>query len=197
MKKILDNILTATLVFWIVSVNAQSEKLTVGGLYLTSSDFQAQKLSFQIDCNNSSDKIRTREVLGSSSGYILANGQKHVFDKNKVYGYRNCKNKSYRFYKNEAYELIDTVGFYIYYHYRSATVNQGKGLVKMDEYFFSDHPDTEIKLLTIGNLKNAFPTRQDFHYALDSHFRSDKELIAYDSFNKEYKIKHLFNLYSK
>ena len=72
-------------------------------------------------------------------------------------------------------------------------VNKGKGLVKTDEYFFSVHSDSDLKPLTIVELKNAFPTNQNFHYALDSYFRSDRELIAYDSFNKEYKVKHLFN----
>ena len=193
MKKIFVHLIVAIIVLVATPAHAQSKPGSTAGLYLSSTDFRDQKLTYQIDCNSNGDKIRTNEFLGSSSGYVLVNGQKHVFDKNKVYGYRSCRNKSYRFYKGEAYELLDTAGFYIYYLYRPEVVNKGKGLVKTDEYFFSIHSDSGLKPLTIVELKNAFPTNQNFHYALDSYFRSDKELIAYDSFKKEYKVKHLFN----
>ena len=118
---------------------------------------------------------------------------KHEFSKRKVYGYRNCQNKTYRFYNNEAYLLIDTAGFYIYYQYRPEESVKGKGLIKKDEYFFSKNANADLQLLTIDNLKNAFPENHRFHYAMDASFRSDKDLIAYDSFTKTYKVKYLFN----
>jgi hypothetical protein len=175
------------------TANAQNKISATGGLYLTANDFEQQKLTYEIDCSNANDKIKTNEFFGSSTGYVLSKGEKHAFSKKKIYGYRNCQNKNYRFYNGEAYLLIDTTGFYMYYQYRSEEQVKGKGLVKKDEYFFSRSADGNLQPLTIANLKNAFSDNHPFHYALDASFRSDKDLIAYDSFTKEYKIKHLYN----
>jgi hypothetical protein len=175
------------------TANGQGKMLSTGGLYLTANDFQQQKLTYEIDCSNANDKIKTNEFFGSTTGYVLSKGEKHEFSKRKVYGYRNCQNKTYRFYNNEAYLLIDTAGFYIYYQYRPEESVKGKGLIKKDEYFFSKNANADLQLLTIDNLKNAFPENHRFHYAMDASFRSDKDLIAYDSFTKTYKVKYLFN----
>jgi len=173
--------------------NAQNKTVSLtGGLYLTANDFEQQKLTYVIDCGSEGDKIKTNEFLGSATGYVISKGEKHEFSKKEVYGYRNCKNKNYRFYNGEAYLLIDTAGFYIYYQYRSEENVKGKGLVKKDEYFFSKNAGSDLQLLTIANLKKTFPENNTFHYSLDANFRSDKELVAYDDFLKGYKVKYLF-----
>src|SRR5271154_7067171 len=138
------------------TTNAQNKNAVTGGLYLTSNDFQQEKLTYEIDCSNANDKIKPNEFFGSSTGYILSKGEKHEFNKKKVYGYRNCENKTYRFYNGEAYLLIDTAGFYMYYQYRPEEHIKGKGLIKKDEYFFSKNADGDLQLLTIENLKNSF-----------------------------------------
>jgi hypothetical protein len=175
------------------TASAQGKTSVTGGLYLTSNDFQQQKFTYEIDCSNANDKIKPNEFFGSSTGYVLSKGEKHEFNKKKVYGYRNCQNKNYRFYNGEAYLLIDTASFYIYYQYRQEEHVRGKGLIKKDEYFFSKNADGDLQLLTIENLKNSFPENHNFHYAIDASFRSDKDLMAYDSFRKNYKIKYLYN----
>ena len=174
------------------TANAQSKTSVTGGLYLTSNDFQQQKLTYQIDCSNAKDKIKPNEFFGSSTGYVLTKGEKHEFNKKKVYGYRNCENKNYRFYNGEAYLLIDTASFYIYYKYKSEENIKGKALIKKDEYFFSKNANDDLQLLTIENLKNSFPDNHRFHYALDANFKSDNDLIVYDSFQKVYKVKYLY-----
>lgn len=168
-----------------------------GGLYLTATDFSSQKLTYEINCANAGDKIRTHALLASPKGVIWSGGEKHAFDKNKVYGYRDCDSKSYRFYHQEAFLIVDTVSFYIYYQYRQEENVKGKGLVKKDAYFFSTSPEGALKELTIANLKASFPGNHAFHYALDANFRTDKELTAYDSYSKTYKLKYLFNQSNK
>jgi len=186
------------LVFAIISVagrtaNAQNRTASSSaGLYLTASDFEQQKLSYAIDCSNGNDKIKTNEFFGSPSGYVITKGEKHEFSKKDVYGYRNCKSKNYRFYNGEAYLLVDTAGFYIYYQYRLEENVKGKSLIKKDAYFFSKTPTGDLQLLTIDNLKSTFAANSSFRYALDANFRSDKDLLAYDSFGKYYKVKYLF-----
>jgi hypothetical protein len=175
------------------SANAQGKTSVTGGLYLTANDFQQQKLTYEIDCSNGKDKIKANGFFGSSTGYVLSKGEKHEFNKKEVYGYRTCENKNYRFYNGETYLLIDTAGFYVYYQYKSEENTKGKGLIKKDEYFFSKSANDGLQLLTADNLKNSFPGNHRFHYAIDANFKSDNDLIAYDSFQKVYKIKYLYN----
>jgi hypothetical protein len=173
--------------------NAQSKTPVSGGLYLTSDDFKKHNLTYEIDCSNAKDKIQLNEFFGSSTGYVISKSEKHKFNKKKVYGYRTCQNKNYRFYNGEAYLVVDTACFYTYYQYRSEELNKGKELIKKDEYFFSKNADGDMQPLTVDNLKSAFPDNHRFHYALDANFKSDKDLIAYDRFQKNYKIKGLYN----
>ncbi len=175
------------------SVIAQSKIKFNSGLYLTANDFQQQKLTYEIDCSNASDKIKVNNFLGSSTGYVLAKGEKHSFDKKNVYGYRDCKNKAFRFYNGNEYQIIDTAGFYMYYQYMPEEINKGKAPVKKDEYFFSKNADGNLELLTMDNLKKAFPYNNNFHYALDANFKADKDLLVYDTFQKNYKVKYLFS----
>jgi hypothetical protein len=190
-------ILALSLTIGLCNAFAQSKQNTTSGIYATPLDFMNHKLTYQINCSNSKNKMRLNDFFGSSTGYVLSNGEKHVFDKNKVYGYLSCSNKNYRFYQLSSYQILDTAGFFIYYQYQQEEINKGKEPVKKDEYFFSTTSNGPIKLLTIDNLKNAFPGNAKFHYALDETFRSDKELIAYDNFRSCYKIKYLYNEYLK
>lgn len=162
------------------------------GLYTSPSGFINHTLSYAFDCSSHKDKLHLNDFLGGHKGYVEINGQKHVFNKQDVYGYRNNKG-DYRFYNNSDYRIIDTAGFYLYYQYEQEERVKGKELVKTDEYFFSKGADGRLQLLTIENLEKAFPGNTRFHYAIDETFKSDKDLIAYDSFLNTYKIKYLFN----
>jgi hypothetical protein len=163
------------------------------GLYLTANDFVHHKLTYEIDCHHSQDKLKINELFGPSHGYVIYKGEKFSFDRNKIFGYRSCQNKNYRFYNNEIYQIVDTADFYMYYQYKSEEQTKGKGLVKTDEYYFSKNGVDNIQLLKTANLIKAFPENAWFHYALDANFKSDKDLIAYDPSLGIYKIKYLYN----
>jgi hypothetical protein len=163
-----------------------------GGLYASFVDFQQGRLTYPIDCENSEDRLKLNDWFGSSRGYIWSHGEKHSFDKNRVYGYRDCKKVYHRFFQGEAYRILDTTGFYLYYRYGQEEINKGKGLIKTDEYYFSTCGDGTISRLTSQNLQAAFYRNPRFQYALDASFRSDQELIAYDGYQKTYKIKYLY-----
>lgn len=162
------------------------------GLYSTADDFQQQKITYALDCSNGKDKLKLNDLFGSSKGYIISKGEKHSFTKRSVYGYRTCKNENYRFFKNTAYRIVDTAEFYIYYRNMQAGPNKGKGTLRADTYFFSTQANNTIQLLTLDNLKKAFPGNRSFQYALDAHFRSDKDLAAWDAYGKTYKVKYLY-----
>src|SRR5579863_10263435 len=93
------------------TIAAQSKTISTGGLYLTSQDFETHHLTYEYTGDDAQNKLVLRNFFGSSKGFVISNGQKHVFDKNQVYGYRDSQGKIYRFYQGEPYLLVDTVSF--------------------------------------------------------------------------------------
>ncbi|MBS1567205.1 MAG: hypothetical protein JST39_22670, partial [Bacteroidetes bacterium] len=77
--------------------------------------------------------------------------------------------------------------------YRAQQGSGGKGWVKLDEYYFSTTADAPLQLLTIDNLKKAFPGNHRFQYEIDAVCRTDKELVDYDVYTKTYRVKYLFS----
>jgi hypothetical protein len=104
---------------------------------------------------------------------------------------------NYRIFHKSSYRVVDTAGFYLYYRYIQFEQIRGKGLIKMDEYYFSKDSNSDIQPLTIENLKRVYPENHRFHYDIDAHFRSDRELMAYDPFTNMYKLKYLYMQSSK
>lgn len=186
-------ILSMLFLFWTGGLlPAQKLPKDPGGLYSSWSDFVNHKLTYPTDCLSSKDKLKVNDFFGASTGYVVRNGEKFTFNKNEIYGYRTCDRKNYRFYYNEAYQILDTLGFYLYYHYKSVEMAKGKGLVKTDLFYFSRTGSGDLQLLTLDNLKNAFPDNASFQYALDASFHSDRDLAAFDGNQKVYKVKYVY-----
>jgi hypothetical protein len=192
MKNLLVVITMAVMISLAQEGNCKLNQANTGGVYSSFSDFLNHKLVWEVDCNDEKSKLKLNDLFDSPNGYVLINGQKHVFSKNQVYGYLNCKNESYRFYKNSSYKVMDTAAFFLYYQYKTEQAVKGKGNIKTDEYFFSVKGNDPIQPLTVENLKNSFPENHKFQYALDAMFKSDKELLAYDNILKMYKLKYLY-----
>jgi hypothetical protein len=101
-------------------------------------------------------------------------------------------NKNYRLYEKKSYQILDTAAFYLYYRYQNRDKPKGEALMKTGVYFFSRDAGSPIELLTADNLKRAFPDNHSFHYAIDAQFKTNDELIAYDSYSKCYKLKYVY-----
>jgi hypothetical protein len=108
-------------------------------------------------------------------------------------GVQQKDGKYYRSYENKAYEILDTASFYLYYRYQYKDKPKGEGMIKTGVYFFSKDAAGPIELLTLANLKKAYPDNHAFHYAMDAQFRNDQELAAYDPYAKCYKIKYVYS----
>ena len=102
------------------------------------------------------------------------------------------ENKKYRVYENNNYQIIDTSVFITYYRYMNSDKPKGAAFIKEGKYFFSQHAASPIQLLTSENLKNTFPENLPFHYALDAQFKSNQDLMAYDSYCGCYKLKYVY-----
>ena len=109
-----------------------------------------------------------------------------------IYPVQKGTKGNYRIFHKSSYRVVDTAGFYLYYRYIQFEQIPGKGLIKMDEYYFSKDSNSDIQLLTIENVKRAYPENHRFHYDIDAHFRSDRELMEYDPYTQMYKLKYLY-----
>src|SRR5580700_7851490 len=106
--------------------------------------------------------------------------------------YREAKGKSYRVYKNQVFEILDTAAFTTYRRTALEPGAGGKGFATVTRYYFSRKGSGVVELLTIKNLEDAFPANVRFHYALESYARNDAGLMGYDPYLKSYKLKYLF-----
>jgi len=177
-------------------VSAQTFAAGKSGLYLTAADFVQNKISYEINCSGN-DKLQVHALFGSSTVTVVQNGQKKAFPKKQLYGYRDCHNRNYRFFNGDAYLVTDTAGFFVYSATKTEAGPHGKGWVKSDKYYFSTGGDAPLQLLTIDNLKKAFPANHRFQYELEGVCKTDKDLVDYDVYTKSYRVKYLFSQSTK
>lgn len=160
------------------------------GLYLTAQDYAHKKLSYSNEGSTGAYKIRIAPIFNKDRVQVIQNGEKHIFFQFDLFGYRGKNNQDYRFFKDQQYKIVGTSFFYLYT--RVVSVDEGKIHYKKTNYYFSKQPDGNIMDLTVENLKKAYPDNHKFQDLLDVYFRSDDELKWYDSFNKMYKVEHIF-----
>src|SRR5882762_1188231 len=99
--------------------------------------------------------------------------------------------QGYRTIGKEKFRIIDTTGFYLY---RINKLVQGEKIARpQDVYYFSTGPEAPMLKLTLDNLEKTFAGNARFRYALEAHFHSDRQLIAYDPWLKTYKLKVLYS----
>lgn len=95
--------------------------------------------------------------------------------------------------KNEAYTMLNKEGTVLLYKYQHLAHSPKEAEKYAPAYFFTTKSSDVLKSLTKDNLKKAFSENHPFHDALDATFTSDKDLIAYDSFHKMYKVNWLLH----
>jgi hypothetical protein len=189
MKKSALTILFAACVAGAFSQNASSAKV---GLYKNEDDFSVHKLSYEMDCGSKENTIKANNFFESPVVTIQTNQKKYVVSKKDFFGYRDCKGKDYRFYKNQLFEIVDTVAFNVYRHTALEAAAGGKGYKTVTRYYFSKKRDDLIEVLTVKNIEEAFPQNIRFHYAVERYTGNDMGLMDYDPYLKSYKLKYLF-----
>jgi len=176
-------IIVPLIALFILNVSAKSQSV---GLYLTVQDYLSHKLSY----GTGSDKIKISGLFGSSSVVLTHDGKKEVFPKNEIFGYSK-DGQDYRFFNNVEYHILSTKGLFIYS--RSILVQQGKGPKPTEQDYFSSGLSDAILPLTIANIKSVYAKYPKFTYAVESLFKNDGDLAAYDTYNKQYKIAWLYS----
>ena len=133
--------------------------------------------------------MQLNEFLDGKNVSLVYQGKKLTLPKSELFGYR-LHNQNFRFFHNEAYTIVDTAGFMLCK--KEKLTQHGKGYMPVETYFYSVNLNQPIQELTIENLWNSFPGQAGFRYSIQSNFRQDSDLAAYDKFAGQYKIKYLY-----
>lgn len=191
MKKINLLVVVAGLFAFSPAATAQKDS---SGIYKTAEDFQNKKLSYAINYKKEKHKIKDNILFNADKIIVRHNGEKYTLVKSETYGFKNVKGVVFRFVDNKNYKVLNTGEPILIYVYDN-TVHSGKNASNKPyqwEYYFSKDAASPPQALTLTNVKATFPENHQLHDALDAQFKSDKELYAYDSFHKMYKLNWIY-----
>jgi len=185
-NKIWVSILTGLAIIGTSPVSSQNSG---SGIYVNAGDYSKDNLSYSYDCK-SNGKIKLHHFFSCKHVDVIVAGKKIRLNKDSIFGYHNCKNEDYRFYKtyDEEYRILENKGITIYISYVRISPYNSKGIQLAPAYFFSRTIDSEILPLTIQNLKKAFRDNMKFHDMLDVEFGGGEALSVYSVTDKMYKV---------
>ncbi|HEY4875433.1 MAG TPA: hypothetical protein VIH86_07670 [Puia sp.] len=192
MKKLMKVFFMLSFAMYFNLAFSQTTSLSSVGLYKNEDDFNSHKLTYESNCSSTQHAIKTNNFFASQKLIVKTNDKKVVLLKKDFFGYHSCNGKDYRFYKNQALEIIDITSFYLYKYTGLEPGAGGKGYATVTRYYFSKTGKSDVQSLTVANLEETFSDNAKFRYALENYSRNDKSLMDYDSYGKMYKVKYLF-----
>lgn len=164
----------------------------ISGIYLAVTDYIDKKLAYASECSTDNETIKLNEFFNKSYIIIGHHGNKYKLKKSEIFGYKDCNEREYRFYKNNEFEIAESRKMVIYA--TTQDVPNTKGFTIAHLYYFSTALDGKIMALTIENLKNTYPDNYKLIDMLDSYFKDDHIISEYDAFNKMYKVNYLLEV---
>jgi hypothetical protein len=187
--KTLNRLLLVVVTFFTLTQTSSAQNES-GGIYKTAYDFQQNKLSYALN-DKSKDKIKD-ELFKESKIKVVHDGKTYVLDKNNTYGYKNPAGEVFRFVDNKEYRVLNPGESLILYVYYDIVSSDKGSFFTHSDYYFSPDASSGLQPLTKENLKEAFPNNSKFHDALDVYFKTDKDLVAYDSAHKMFKLNKIY-----
>jgi hypothetical protein len=187
-KKTIKGYIAIAVITLISSVSLYAQK---SGVFRTYSDYSIGKMEYGIDCATEKHKIILNDFLGKDFITVVHEGKRYDLKKNEIWGYQMCDEKVIRFQGKEHFQLQDKGVLWIYIQQNVQSGNPKTGSSKsITTYYYSKSGDTEIKELSLLNIKATYPDNHMLHDAIDTQFKSDASLNEYDQFHKNYKINH-------
>ena len=170
-----------------LALNAQTE---CSGVYLTAEDFVAGNRLPATDGRPRSGKAE-EQVFNSKYIFVNQGDYHYKMYARDVYALQSCEGTIVRVYNDNYYNVLNPGEKILLY----VVINPpfSKGEVWTRNYFFSKDAASEIRDLTLENLKSAFSGNPAFLEAVNSQFRSDRDLLAYDAIKKCYKINSAYS----
>jgi hypothetical protein len=164
--------------------------LTFGqaGVFIMVDEFETNKPAFVLPCDSNNVKIKPNPLFHRASIIVQSGKTKREFDKNKIFGYRDCDGSVFRLVGGNAYRIINTDVFFIYE--QESIRNKSSEMEKV--YYFSTSAGTALIPLTMHALQNHFPESHRFHDILNSHFKNDADLIRLDKGTNRYTLIRLY-----
>ena len=182
-------------IMFLIAANFVFAQNHTSGIYKSSEDYKEGKFINEINCNSSSDKIKLNHFL-TKNYIVIVKGKNEIrLNKDSVFGYRDCKQNEYRFYKNynHEYKIVENKNIVIYIADMPVPTSDGRRTQLVPTYFFSINLQEEILPLTATNLKKAFPQNIKMHSLLDLEFFEGKNISTYDDIHKMYKVNFLLS----
>ncbi len=163
------------------------------GIYMNAGDYSAGHLSYAVNCDSAAGKIRLNHFLAKKYVNVIQGNKKIQLKKDSIFGYRNCVGKEYRFFKNndQEFQIVENKTIVIYIADVPVVSTTGKTGQMVPHYFFSITLGSDIFPLTLIDLKMAFPGNIKFHDLLDVEFNNSKDISAYDTGHKMYRVNYL------
>lgn len=84
------------------------------GLFMSVSDYYNHQLSFPISCKSKRKPIKLHKYVARGYVTLRFHDSKYKFRKSAIFGYQNCDSQAFRFFLDDAYEILNTRGFWIY-----------------------------------------------------------------------------------
>lgn len=165
------------------------------GVFLSYSDFKKKKLTYKTDCKKEKNKFRMHDLFPKPSFDIIHKGVKHTHQKKDVYAYQDCEKGIYRFFEKEVYKIEEPGKIYIYS--REVPNAQSKSPANTTVYYFSREPQGNIEVLSIDNLKKAYPENTKFHYLLDHSQNDNGSIEQYEASHGSFKVNLIYALSSE
>lgn len=172
--------------------NSYKAQINTEGLFITAADFNSGKLSYKKN-SDKKYKLKLHEFANTSIIKLLINDSTITLKKDSIFGYRDKRNKIYRFYKNTKYQIINPNEKTLLL-YSSITLGGQKNTQTQINYFFSLDANSPVYKLTKCNLKTIFLNNPSFKDLLDIYFACDKTLTDYDSYSKTYTLNKIEKL---
>jgi hypothetical protein len=190
-KKPLYGIVIAFTLMQLGIFNSELKAQNALGIYLSANDFANNKLSYE---KNSNEKCKIKIHSASFNSHIKVTcGETTLqFSKDSIFGYKDHENIAHRFYDKKVYEVMNPGANILVYKIRIA------GKTKYEQatynYYFSKEAKAPILPLTIKNLETSFSENQMFIDFLEVHFKTDGDLLEYDTNHVMYKVNYLLEL---
>lgn len=155
------------------------------GIYLTSNDYCINRLCYPHFANKRT-KPSDDDLLCSRHLLIDRDGKSFKIDQKDMYAIACSDGQIIRLYHDGHYILLDPGEALLIY--KVIAFPAAKGDCPKTIYYFSKDAASNVERLTLDNLRQAFTDNHKFEQALDTQFRSDSDLCAYDQVHHRYKL---------
>lgn len=173
------------------ALNAQQ----IVGIYLSDCDFIQNKLSY-IKYGKIKFKIKPHDFYYKPYVSVKTKDSVFTFSKDSIFGYKDDDGKTYRFFEEKVYPLLNPSENILLYK-QVTKIGEPKYQQIVVHYYFSKNPSSPIIPLTILNLEIYYQDNKYFIEFLEIYFKSNSDLAEYDYNHKIYKLSRLLELSKK